>query len=103
MAKRVAFWSPLGYSVRNPNLLGGLLPLPPRTDLEPFYFLSAQGCPVRRNVGPPNAASLSPASWGSRPLRVWSVAFSSLIPYLGIREFLVSLMDHRSQELYTAR
>lgn len=83
-----------------PNLLEGLSysPLPTQPSLAAILFPQFSRLPSQEERGSPNATGLSLAYFGTWPLHVCSVAFSGLIPYLGIRELLGVLMDHTVQE-----
>ena len=77
--------------------------LPTQPSLAAILFPQSSTPPSQEECGSPNATGLSSASFGAWPLQVCSVAFSGLIPYLGIRELLGILMDRMAQEQYKAR
>ena len=83
-----------------PNLLEGLSysPLPTQPFLAAILFPQFSRLPSQEERGYPSAPGLSLAYFGTWPLHVCSVAFSGLIPYLGIRELLGVLMDQTVQE-----
>ena len=85
---------------KKPNILEGLFysPLPTQPSLAAILFPQFSRLPSQEERGSPNATGLSLAYFGTWPLHVCSVAFSGLIPYLGIRELLGVLMDHMVQE-----
>lgn len=80
-------------------LKGPLLFSPPHTALSSSHSISLiVKATLSEGLWTPNATRLSSAFSGVWPSQACSVAFSGLVPYLGVREFLGILVDRKPQE-----